>query len=169
LAATAIFFSTSARAPMDRSCRNKPSVSAKLAIWLSRYGQSIYATRGGPYLPGDFGVSTYHDRTIYLHILHPTGTTLSLPALPTKILSCSSLTGGSADCKQANDFVEITLNRNTDAVDTIVALTLASPAAKIEQITTPVTGKNNIDASQLTRTDHALIEEPLVRVRVDPR
>src|ERR1035438_646119 len=55
------------------------------------------------YLPGDFGVSTYHDRTIYLHVLHPAGTTLSLPALPTKILSCSSLTGGSADCKQTND------------------------------------------------------------------
>jgi alpha-L-fucosidase len=110
--------------------------------WLSRYGQSIYATRGGPYLSGDFGVSTYHDRTAYLHILHPTGKTLPLPALPTKILSCSSLTGGSADCKQADDSVEITLNGNTDAVDTIIALTLASPAAEIKPITTPVTGKN---------------------------
>ena len=109
--------------------------------WLSRYGQSIYATRGGPYLPGDFGVSTYHDRTIYLHILHPTGATLSLPALPTRILSCSSLTGGSSECKQTDDSVEITLNANTDAVDTIIVLTLASPAAEIKPITTPVTGK----------------------------
>jgi alpha-L-fucosidase len=109
--------------------------------WLSRYGQSIYATRGGPYLPGDFGVSTYHDRTIYLHILHPTGATLSLPALPARILSCSNLTGGRADCKQADNSLEITLNENTDAVDTIIALTLASPAAEIKPITTPVTGK----------------------------
>jgi alpha-L-fucosidase len=109
--------------------------------WLNRYGQSIYATRGGPYLPGDFGVSTYHDRTIYLHILNPAGKTLSLPALPAKILGCSSLTGGSATCKQASNSVEITLNGNVDTVDTIIALTLASPAGEIKPITTPVTGK----------------------------
>jgi alpha-L-fucosidase len=107
---------------------------------MKRYGQSIYATRGGPYLPGDFGVSTYHDRTIYLHILNPTGKTLLLPALPARILGCSSLTGGGAACKQASDSVEITLNGNADAVDTIVALTLASPAAEIAPISTPVSG-----------------------------
>jgi alpha-L-fucosidase len=109
--------------------------------WLKRYGQSIYATRGGPYLPGDFGVSTYHDRTIYLHILNPTVKTLSLPVLPAKILGCSSLTGGSATCKQASDSVEIMLNGTVDTVDTIIALTLASSAVEIKPITTPVTGK----------------------------
>ena len=108
--------------------------------WLKRYGQSIYATRGGPYLPGDFGVSTYRDRTVYLHILNPTGKTLLLPALPGGILGCSSLTGGSAACKQAGDSLEITLNGNADAGDTIVALTLASPAAAIAPIATPVAG-----------------------------
>jgi alpha-L-fucosidase len=107
--------------------------------WLNRYGQSIYATRGGPYLPGDFGVSTYRDKTIYLHILKLTGQTLSLPALPARVLGCSSLTGGSATCKQAVDSVEITLNGNADAVDTIIALTLALPAAEIAPIATPVT------------------------------
>jgi alpha-L-fucosidase len=45
-------------------------------------------------------------------------------------LSCSSLTGGSADCNQANDSVEITLNGNTDTIDTIIALTLASPSGR---------------------------------------
>jgi alpha-L-fucosidase len=109
--------------------------------WLRRYGKSIYATRGGPYLPGDFGVSTYHDKTIYLHVLNPAGKTLSLPVLPAKILGCSSLTGGSATCKQASNSVEITLNGNVDTVDTIIALTLASPAGEIKPITTPVTGK----------------------------
>ncbi len=109
--------------------------------WLRRYGQSIYATRGGPYLPGDFGVSTYHDRTVYLHVLNATDKRLSLPALPTKILSCSSLTGGSVACKQASNSVEITLNGNADAGDTIIALTLASPAVELKPITTPVAGR----------------------------
>jgi alpha-L-fucosidase len=108
--------------------------------WLKRYGESIYSTRGGPYLPGDFGVSTYLDKTVYLHFLNPIGQTLSLPALPARILGCSSLTGGSATCKQASDSVEITLNGNADAVDTIIALTLASPAVEIAPIATPVTG-----------------------------
>jgi alpha-L-fucosidase len=85
--------------------------------------------------------TTYHDRTIYLHILNPAGKTLSLPALPAKILGCSSLTGGSATCKQASNSVEITLTGNADTVDTIIALTLASPAAEINPITTPVAGK----------------------------
>jgi alpha-L-fucosidase len=109
--------------------------------WLKLYGQSIYATRGGPYLPGDFGVSTFHDKTVYLHILHATGKTLSLPALPAKILSCSSLTGGDANCTQTGTSVEVTLSGNPDTVDTIVALTLASPATGINPIATPLATK----------------------------
>jgi alpha-L-fucosidase len=122
----------------------EPEQAARLheiGDWLKRYGQSIYSTRGGPYLPGDFGVSTYHDRTIYLHILKGADKTLSLPALPAKILGCSSLTGGSATCTQTADSVEITLNGNGDIADTIVLLTLASPAVEIKPIATRVTGK----------------------------
>jgi alpha-L-fucosidase len=108
--------------------------------WLNQYGQSIYATRGGPYLPGDFGVSTYRDRTIYLHILNPTGKTLLLPALPARMLDCSVLTGGKATCTQTDTGVEVVLDGNPSTVDTIVALNLISPAAGIKPITTPVAG-----------------------------
>jgi alpha-L-fucosidase len=110
--------------------------------WLKQYGQSIYATRGGPYLPGDFGVSTYHDRTIYLHILNQTGSTLALPALPAKISDCAVLTGGKAICTQSNTNVNVTLIGNPAAVDTIVVLSLASPATEIKPIITPTVGKN---------------------------
>lgn len=113
----------------------------EIGEWLHRYGQSIYATRGGPYLPGDFGVSTYRDKTIYLHILNSSGTTLTLPPLPAKILNCSMLTGGQAACKQSDAGVEVTLSGNPNAADTIIELTLASPAAKIPTISTTVTPK----------------------------
>jgi alpha-L-fucosidase len=108
--------------------------------WLQQYGQSIYATRGGPYLPGDYGVSTYRDNTIYLHVLNPpaAGKTLMLPALPAKIESCSVLTGGKAECSQTVAGVDVTLSENSDAIDTIVVLTLDSPAAAISPIITPV-------------------------------
>ena len=47
--------------------------------WLECSGVSFASTPTATYayLPGDFGVSTYHERTIYLHILHSTGATLS--------------------------------------------------------------------------------------------
>jgi len=121
-----------------------PAQAARLreiGEWLRQYGQSIYATRGGPYLPGDFGVSTYRDKTIYLHILSLTGATLTLPALPAKILGCSTLTGGEASCKQNDGGVEVTLRNHADAIDTIVALTLEAPAAVLGTIPTPVTRK----------------------------
>ena len=110
----------------------------EIGAWLDRYGESIYATRGGPYLPGDFGVSTYRDKTIYLHILSPSGPTLALPALPAMILSCSALTGGEAACTQSDTGVTVTLSGNPTAIDTIVVMTLASNAAEIGTIPTPL-------------------------------
>jgi alpha-L-fucosidase len=109
---------------------------AEIGDWLRQYGQSIYGTGGGPYMPGDFGVSTYRDKTVYVHILSAVGATLALPALPAKIVDCKCLTGGSAACKQTNDGVTVTLSGNADAADTIVALTLDSPAADIKPIAT---------------------------------
>jgi alpha-L-fucosidase len=105
--------------------------------WLHQYGQSIYGTRGGPYLPGDFGVSTYRDRTVYLHILKPIGRTLMLPPLSARILKCTTLTGGEATCTQSVAGIDVTLSGNTDLVDTIVALSLDSSAAQIAPIATP--------------------------------
>jgi len=121
-----------------------PAQAARLrevGDWLSKYGQSIYSTRGGPYLPGDFGVSTYRDKTIYLHLLNPTTTTLELPPLPANVLSCSVLIGGTATCSQTVAGVDVTLTGNPAAPDTIVALSLASPASDISPIATPATPK----------------------------
>ena len=40
----------------------------EIGAWLGKYGQSIYATRGGPFLPGAYGASTHRDKTIYVHV-----------------------------------------------------------------------------------------------------
>ncbi len=113
----------------------------EVGAWLAKHGDSIYSTRGGPYLPGDFGVSTYREKTIFLHILTPPGKTLALPALPANILSCSALTGGTATCGQSDKGVTVTLEGNPAAIDTIVALKLASPAAEIQTIPTAITAQ----------------------------
>ncbi len=107
--------------------------------WLQEFGESIYGTRGGPYLPGNYGVSTYHDKTIYLHILDRTAKRLSLPPLPAKLLSCKVLTGGQAQCTQTVAGIDVTLDDSETQktpVDTIVALSIASPASDLPLIRT---------------------------------
>ena len=113
----------------------------EIGAWLRSNGSSIYDTRGGPYLPGDFGVSTYRDKTIYLHILNPSGNTLDLPALPARIVNCSFLGGGQTRCKQSESGVAVELGDNANAIDTIVQMNLESSAAEIKPIATPVTSK----------------------------
>jgi alpha-L-fucosidase len=107
--------------------------------WLREYGDSIYGTRGGPYLPGDYGVSTYRDKTIYLHILNRSGKRLRLPPLPAKLLSCNVLTGGHAQCTQTVAGIDVILDESEgqkEPVDTIVALSIASTASDLGQILT---------------------------------
>ena len=48
--------------------RIDPAQAARLreiGAWLGKYGESIYATRGGPFLPGDYGASTRRDTTYH--------------------------------------------------------------------------------------------------------
>jgi alpha-L-fucosidase len=70
--------------------------------WLDLYGESIYATQGGPYKPAPWGGSTRKDNTIYLHVMcrfqDGVPAQINLPPLPDglKILRCRALTGGQA-------------------------------------------------------------------------
>jgi alpha-L-fucosidase len=108
----------------------------EIGDWLAKYGQSIYTTRGGPYLPGAFGVSTWRDKTIYLHLLQPGVTAVSLPALPIKVTDCTCLTGGATTFNQTDHGLQLSVTGNTATVDTIIALTLESSAAKLQPIAT---------------------------------
>ena len=58
-----------------------------MGAWLAKYGESIYGTRGGPFKPGDYGVSTRKGNTIYLHILEWPDDALKLPAIPAKVVA----------------------------------------------------------------------------------
>ena len=102
----------------------------EMGVWLAKYGESIYGTRGGPFKPGRFGVSTRKGRTVYLHIQHWPGETLSLPAIPAKVVRCVALAGGAVAVRQTADVLDVTLPaRDRQELDTIVALELDRPAA----------------------------------------
>lgn len=41
----------------------------QVGTWISKYGQSIYGTRGGPLAPKEWGVTTQKANVVYVHVL----------------------------------------------------------------------------------------------------
>jgi len=106
------------------------AVLKEMGAWLNKYGESIYATRGGPFRNGEWGGSTYSDKTIYLHVFQWKGDTLELPPLKAKILKATALTGGDGKANQTKDALRIILApAQQDKTDTIIKLELDAPAA----------------------------------------
>jgi len=104
----------------------------EMGAWLAKYGMSIYGTRGGPFKPGRWGVSTHKGQTIYLHIQRWPGETLTLPLIPAKIVRSTVPTGGIATVKQTAEAIEIALPAgDRQEIDTIIALQLDRPASEI--------------------------------------
>jgi alpha-L-fucosidase len=107
----------------------------EIGAWLGKHGDSIYGTRGGPFLPGSWGASTRRGNTIYVHVLNWTGDKLALPAIPARIVRASVLGGGTARVEQSARGIEISVPAAArDDMDTVVALQLDSPAAAIAPV-----------------------------------
>jgi len=85
--------------------------------WVSRYGDSIYGTRGGPWMPGDWGVSTQKKDKVYVHVLHWNAPLLALPPLGKTVKSAHAL----------SDNVAVTVTQNTEGI--VLEL---PPAKKVE-------------------------------------
>jgi len=110
----------------------------EMGAWLKKNGQSIYATRGGPFMPGPWGASTHKDNTIYIHILNWPGEKLLLPPIPKKIIANSVLTSGTVSIKQTDDSIEISVPEiYRREIDTIIKLELDGPAEEIAPVTQP--------------------------------
>jgi len=104
----------------------------EMGVWLSKYGQSIYGTRGGPFKTGSWGASTNKGKTIYIHVFNWDDNAISLPPIPKKIIASSVLTGGNATVKQTKEAIEISVPKAYQKeLDTIIALKLDGPANEI--------------------------------------
>ncbi len=100
--------------------------------WLEKYGQSIYATRGGPFRPGKWGASTCREKTIYVHVLSWPGEKLVLPPIGRKITGSRLLTGGQVSLRQTANGINISVpEADRQEIDTIVVLTLDGDAMEI--------------------------------------
>ncbi|MCB0121073.1 MAG: alpha-L-fucosidase, partial [Caldilineaceae bacterium] len=98
----------------------------EMGAWLREYGESIYATRGGPFAPGPWGVATHNKTYLYLHILAWPSEQLILPALSQSIVESVNLTGNRVEVKQDEEGVVIAVEPgDRHPIDTIVRLKIA--------------------------------------------
>jgi alpha-L-fucosidase len=98
-----------------------------VGAWLSRYGDSIYGTCGGPLGPADWGVTTQKSDKVYLHVLHWEAPLLAIPPIQKRITGARELINGSAvEFKQADDGVVLKVPTAAKGeVDRVIVLTLA--------------------------------------------
>lgn len=108
-------------------------VLKEVGAWMEKYGESIYATRGGPYISGEWGASTCKENAIYVHIaIYDDGNSLTLPPINRKILGSKLLAGGEVDVEQSDKGVKISVPfDNQSAPYTVVKLELDGPAFDI--------------------------------------
>ena len=95
--------------------------------WLSKYGDSIYGTRGGPVPPGDWGVTTQKGDKIYVHVLNWGSPLLAIGPIDKKITSAHNLLDNSAiHFTQSVDGVVLNVPPvGKDEVDRVVVLTIS--------------------------------------------
>jgi alpha-L-fucosidase len=96
--------------------------------WLKEFGNSIYGTRGGPWLPSTWGGSTRRGNIVYLHVQDSQLTTLELPPIPANVES-ARLLGDGTPVRFTQDAARLrfTLPVPGDPADTIVTLKLDQP------------------------------------------
>jgi len=94
--------------------------------WLSRYGDSIYGTRGGPIAAADWGVTTRKADKIFVHVLNWNAPLLALPPIPETISSAQLLVNGTrVSFTQRDNGIVLNLPAATkDDVDRVVVLTV---------------------------------------------
>jgi alpha-L-fucosidase len=124
------------------------AVYQAIGRWLKQVGESIYATEGGPYKPGPWGVATRRENQVFLHILQQQKGDLSidLPPLGVDVISADVLTGGVCSFRQDADGLHLTFDK-ASPVATVIALTCAGDAESLPVVKTEETPSLTVGAT----------------------
>jgi len=98
----------------------------EIGAWLSRNGESIYGTRGGPVPPHPWGVTTRKGSRVFVHILDAPDSNLLIPPIGSKVRTATLLASGRPVEFSEHDFGVVLKvpNQAVDAIDTVVTLDL---------------------------------------------
>ncbi|TNF46317.1 MAG: hypothetical protein EP310_00555 [Bacteroidetes bacterium] len=117
----------------------------EMGNWLKEHGFSIYGTRGGPFKPTDWGVSTHKDNKVFLHVMKWNGNPLKIkiPDLGIEIKTCRLAHGGPVTLtKVASGYIVEFDVQEIQPVSTIVELEYAENIMGAEPV--------EIDANSLS-------------------
>ena len=99
--------------------------------WMSKNGESVYGTRGGPIAPHAWGVTTRKGNRVYVHVFDSPDASLLLPPLPSAVRSAHLLGGRAIDFKTADYGLVLSLPRDAvDPIDTVVVLEMEPKASR---------------------------------------
>jgi alpha-L-fucosidase len=84
-------------------------VLKQIGVWLNKYGESIYGTRGGPFLNGTWGGSTRKGNIVYLHIFQWQNGQVVLPPLEARIKNVNALSSGQPRVKQTDERIIVSM------------------------------------------------------------
>lgn len=132
----------------------------RVGEWLQEYGHTIYGTRRGIYIGGDWGASAQKGNKLYLHILERIADngemTIKLPVLPMGITAAKGITPGFIGQSIENGQLVLAFDRTAFAknLDNIVELTLADDPASYERIATWGVEPLNTAGFEVTATSY---------------
>ncbi len=92
--------------------------------WMQKYGESIYGTRGGPFLPDSNIVSTHKGNLIFLHVFSQKNS-VTLPAIMENVVKAEILYGPEIAFNQEKDKISIALpEESMNNIVTVIKLTM---------------------------------------------
>jgi alpha-L-fucosidase len=107
----------------------------QVGAWMSRNGESIYGTRGGPWKPSKSVTSTRKGKVIYVHVLRWHGDAIELPAISRKIKTATLLDGEKVTAVSRDNKLIIAVPADRrDSMDTVVKLRLDGSAMDLAAI-----------------------------------
>lgn len=114
----------------------------RVGAFLKKYGYTLYNTRRGFLMGGDWGASTQKDNILYLHFIEKVSddnqAIFELPKLPTEIVAAVGITDGFEGYEIKDDrlIVKFDKNKYNNHLDNIVALELKENPKHYERIET---------------------------------
>jgi alpha-L-fucosidase len=112
----------------------------EMGKWLNKYGYTIYGTRGGPFKPADWGVSTRKENKIYLHILKWSGNSpkFIIPNIGIAVKRITLADGGKVKySKTENSYVIEFDGKSLQPINTIVEIDYAANIMNVKPIEVP--------------------------------
>jgi len=110
----------------------------ELGAWVRAHEPAIYGTRGGPWLPSDYGVSTRRGDKVYLFLQAGGPATVRLPALAAEVRSARVLGGGSLPVAQADGRVTLRVApAQRKPMFTVVELAMSAAVDKAPVVAVP--------------------------------